>query len=230
MRLRILPVIIFFCFALIVAKVFDLALEKNFRNNNSQALASNATKEDAKAEEPSAKTKDDSLEKDESAQVPPLDATGPTQMNAPKNIEISNQPPTERALLENLSKRRKELDDWANTISMKESVLNATEKKINGKMEELKKLEAEVTTLLELYKTKEDEKTKRLVKIYEDMKPVDAAKILDRMEMVVLLEIAGGMKEDSAAKVLAKMDPNRAKEVTIKLAEQRRMSAPKAPN
>lgn len=237
MNFRILPVIIFFCFALIVAKVFDLALEKDNKSNGVQALAQNKAEDspstEKQSEHSSAAAKDDNASKDESDQAtttPQEQPTPPFQADAPKNIEISNQAPTERALLESLSKRRKELDDWANTISMKESVLNATEKKINNKMEELKKLESEVSQLLELYKAKDDEKAKRLVKIYEDMKPADAAKILDHMEMGVLLEIAGGMKEDAAAKIFAKMDPNKAKEVTVKLAEQRRLSTPKSTN
>ena len=92
-------------------------------------------------------------------------------------------------------------------------------------MEELKKLEADVSALLAQYKTKEDEKTIKLVKIYEGMKPADAAKILNNMDINVVVEIANAMKEDNAAKIISKMDTNKAKELTIKLAEQKRLAA-----
>ena len=212
MQLRILPLVIFFAFALVVAKVADLGLIKGTENNfdiqsNIQAVAASEGDEDG----------GEGNENEEAGE------DGPKQHNAPKNVEISDQAPMERILLENLSKRRKELDDWANTISMKESVLNATEKKINSKMMELKKLEMEVSKLLKQYEQKEEGKHKKLVKIYEGMKPADAAKILNKMEMSILLEIAGGMKEDAASKIVAKMDTNKARALTMMLANQRRL-------
>jgi len=214
MHIRILPLIIFFAFALVTAKVVDLGLEKAIRNNPNikstlQALA--------------ASEEDDENEEKDRGEASEGEPDGPKQRNAPKNIEISDQSPMERILLKNLSKRRKELDDWANTIAMKESVLNATEKKISGKMAELKKLETKVIKLLEQYKIKEDGKNRKLVKIYEGMKPANAAKILNNISMDILLEIAGGMKEDIASKIIAKMDTNKARELTVKLANQRRL-------
>lgn len=237
MKIKILPLLIFFAFALVVAKVFDLAVEKNRLaiSSSFKANAESKGKEAAPAEAP--KEGDAAAPPAEAPKegeaTPPAPGTEPQhsdtpQQNQPKSIEITDQAPMERALLESLSKRRKELDDWANTIAMKESVLNATEKKINSKMEEMKKLQTEITGLLEQYKAKEEEKNRRLVKIYEGMKPADAAKIIENMDMAIQLQIAGGMKEDAAAKIFAKMDPVKAKDLTTKLAEQRSLSAPVA--
>lgn len=217
MQLRILPLFIFFAFALIVAKITDLGIEKSTHKNSVLQPSLDAVA----ASEESPKQDGEAQQTTEGAAQ---EADGPKQENPPKSVEISDQAPMEKALLENLSKRRKELDDWANSIAMKESVLNATEKKINGKMEELKKLEAEVSNLLEQYNKKESEKTQKLVKIYENMKPADAAKILNTMEMGILMEIAGGMKEDAASKIVAKMDPAKARELTARLANQRRLN------
>ncbi|MCE3232572.1 MAG: hypothetical protein K0R98_829 [Rickettsiaceae bacterium] len=138
----------------------------------------------------------------------------------PKELQVTNMSDMEKNLLENLAKRRKELEEWSSSIAMKENILNATEKKINGKMEDLKRLENEVKALLEQYNKKEDEKTKRLVRIYESMKPADAANIFEKMEQEVLLSVVSRMKEDKAGKILAKMNPARAKEVTEQLAKE----------
>lgn len=237
MKIKILPILIFFAFALVVAKVFDLAVDKGAKNNiilSSDMKAQAETKpKEAKAEkkeeekEEAAKEGEEPKEGESPAATDEKPNSDDPQKNPPKSIEISDQAPMERALLENLSKRRKELDDWANTIAMKESVLNATEKKINSKMEEMKKLQADITSLLEQYKSKEDEKNKRLVKIYEGMKPAEAAKILENMDMNIQMQIAGGMKEDIAAKIFAKMDPMKAKDLTTKLAEQRTLGQKK---
>jgi flagellar motility protein MotE (MotC chaperone) len=60
-----------------------------------------------------------------------------------------------------------------------------------------------------------------LVKTYETMKPKDAARIFDTLEMEVLIEVAQRMKEAKLAPVLAAMDPAKAQSVTVELAARR---------
>ncbi len=215
MRIRILPIVIVVAFTLVVVKFFDIVVEKKIYKD---ALVTSSVKAAAQeSEEEGGEEDDEEGRYDEEAYASP-GATGP------KELEVSNISDMERNLLENLSKRRKELEDWAASISMKENILNATEKKINRKMDELKTLQEEVVHLLEEYKQKENKKTQRLVKIYENMKPGSAARIFDRMGMDLLIEVVGKMKEAKSAKILAKIDPEKAKEITLRLAQQRRLS------
>ena len=65
------------------------------------------------------------------------------------------------------------------------------------------------------------------MKIYENMKPQDAAPILQQMEMDVLLEVIGRMREQKSAMVLAQMDPAKARDVTLQLAERNKLPMPK---
>ncbi len=58
----------------------------------------------------------------------------------------------------------------------------------------------------------------QLVKVYEAMKPKDAAQVLERLEMSVLLPIALHMREVRLAPILAAMDPMKARAVTVALA------------
>ena len=60
-----------------------------------------------------------------------------------------------------------------------------------------------------------------LVKVYEVMKPRDAANIFNDMDMPVLLEVVDRMKEAKVASILAAMQPDRARLVTTQLAAQR---------
>ena len=62
---------------------------------------------------------------------------------------------------------------------------------------------------------------RRLVKVYESMKPKDAARIFEEIDMEVLLEVAGGMKENKIAAIMANMTPRRAQELTIELADRK---------
>jgi flagellar motility protein MotE (MotC chaperone) len=59
------------------------------------------------------------------------------------------------------------------------------------------------------------------VKLYASMKPRDAAKIFDDLDTPVLLEVVDRMNERKAAPILAAMQPDRAREVTEKLAATR---------
>ena len=54
----------------------------------------------------------------------------------------------------------------------------------------------------------------RLAKMYENMKPADAAPILSALEMATILEVLSRMREREAARVLAEMPPDLAARIT----------------
>jgi len=143
----------------------------------------------------------------------------------PKSIDLSKQEfsPAEIDVLQNLAKRREELDRWNQDIVTRENVLTAATEKVNGKIKELSSLKLEVGHLLFEYNKKEDEKIASLVKIYQNMKPKEAAAIFEQLDMPILLEVVTKMKEANAALILAQMDPTKAKELTIQLAQQKRL-------
>lgn len=212
MRIRIIPMVIVMSFALVVAKVSDIALQMNQTSDEPSNAQAFAQEDDA----------DLTPETEEEAVLSPNYAGG-----GPSELEITDTTEIEKNLLESLSKRRKELQAWSESISMKENILNATEKKIDRKMAELEKLKKEVSTLLDDYNNIENKKIQRLVKIYENMKPQNAADIFSKMELKILLEVLSKMKEANAAKILAKMDPEKANSITESLAMQRRISTKK---
>ena len=55
------------------------------------------------------------------------------------------------------------------------------------------------------------------------MKPKDAARILENLEMDILLGVAERMKETKMAAILAKMDPKKARQVTVQLATSKEL-------
>lgn len=132
---------------------------------------------------------------------------------------------TEIDLLQNLSKRREELDSRERDLNMKSMVLEATEKRITDRMTEMKTLEAEMQKVVAQYNDKQNDQLKSLVKIYENMKPDEAAAIFNEMEMPILLDVIGRMSERKVAPVLANMKPQKAKDVTQELAEKRKKAA-----
>lgn len=161
----------------------------------------------------------------------PSETEGTTD-NTGKNATPAMQPPEKAAphftpeeveILQRLSERRQQLDKREQDLLMKENVLNATEMKINKKLGELAALKSQVDELLKNYEEKENTKISKLVKIYINMKPKEAALIFERTELPVLLEVLSQMPEKKAAPILAKMDPQYAKDVTTALALRKRL-------
>ena len=67
---------------------------------------------------------------------------------------------------------------------------------------------------------------RRLVKIYESMKPKDAARIFAELELSILLDVISRMREQKSASILAAMDPIQAKTVTSELALRNQLPEP----
>lgn len=122
-------------------------------------------------------------------------------------------------ILKRLNERKKKLLAWEDELRVKHNVLSLTEEKIDKKLEALRVLKKKVESALQEYRKEEDKKTQSLVKIYENMKPKNAADIMARMKLENILPIVDKMKEKNAAEILAKMDPQVAKSITSKLAE-----------
>lgn len=126
-------------------------------------------------------------------------------------------------VLQSLSARREKLDAREQDLQMKEKLMEATEQRINDKLAELKTLQTQVQTLLDQYGQQENKEIASLVKIYENMKPKDAAAIFNELDMPILVEVIDKMSERKVAPVLAGMDPKKAKDVTQELADKRKL-------
>lgn len=133
----------------------------------------------------------------------------------------------ELVLLQSLSQRREELEQRAREIDEREVLLKAAEQRIDQKIGELEGLQASIEALLVKHDEQSEGQLQSLVKIYESMKPKDAARIFEELDMEVLLEVVERMKERKTAPILAEMDPERAKTVTLELAQRRELPMPR---
>ncbi len=127
---------------------------------------------------------------------------------------------SERALLERLQARRQELEARAREIDIRENLLKSAEKRIEGKVEELKAVESRIGAATEQKKEAEDARLKGLVTMYEGMKPKDAAKVFDRLEMPVLFEIASKIAPRKMSDILGLMSPEAAERLTVEMARR----------
>jgi flagellar motility protein MotE (MotC chaperone) len=126
----------------------------------------------------------------------------------------------ERAILERLQQRRQELDTRARELDIRESLIKAAEKRMEGQLTELKETEARITTETQQRDDAQAARFKGLVTMYENMKPRDAAKIFDRLDIGVLLEVASKIEPRHMADIMAQMSPDAAQHLTVELASQ----------
>lgn len=130
-------------------------------------------------------------------------------------------------LLQQLAARREELDRREDKLTRRSELLKAAETRIQSKIEKLESLRKTIEGLLAQYDEESDRKVERLVKIYESMRPDDAAQIFEDLEMPVLLRVLGRMSERKSAPILAEMNAKKAQAVTLELAEQKELPLPR---
>ncbi|WP_373086649.1 MotE family protein [Sneathiella sp.] len=128
---------------------------------------------------------------------------------------------SEVKVLERLSDRRAELDRRNQELDMRDNLLKATESRIDEKITKLKEMETTLNDLLKLHDDQETAQLDSLVKIYEKMKPKDAARIFNNLEMDILIDVASKIKEAKMASILAAMNSQQANKLTVELATRR---------
>jgi flagellar motility protein MotE (MotC chaperone) len=124
-------------------------------------------------------------------------------------------------VLQQLAKRREELELKSRQMDEREAMVAAAEQRMDQKMAELKALQSTVEDLLKKRSDAEESRLQSLVKVYQNMKPKDAAQVFEELDMDVLLEVVSRMNERKLAPILALVSPTKAKEMTYELAQQK---------
>ncbi len=218
--LRVLPLLILVGALMLTIRINDI--RKGIVDAGSLRVASELQAQDARGEAP--------------GQVAQAEAPPPAEAAAPKDaapVPVATVPDqggmtqTEMDVLQKLSDRRGVLESRERDLDRREAMLKAAENQIERKIAEMKTLQSTIEGLLRQYNEQEDNKMRSLVKIYENMKPKDAAKIFEQLDMGILLDVVERMKEQKVAPILAEMDPSKARQLTSDLAQRRQMPVPK---
>lgn len=134
-------------------------------------------------------------------------------------FDTSRQSPAERAILERLGERRQELDTRSREIEIRENLLKAQEKQLENRIHELSDAETRVNGAVNKRSEAEAARFKALVIMYETMKAKDAAKIFDRLDLKILVEVVSQINPRRMADILGQMSPEAAEKLTVELAQ-----------
>ncbi|MDD3021011.1 MAG: flagellar protein FlbB [Alphaproteobacteria bacterium] len=126
-------------------------------------------------------------------------------------------------MYKDLVERRRDLDEREKVLSGREALLDAGQQELDRKYKEMMGIRDEIKSLLKQQSEEESSRLNSLVKIYTGMKPKDAARIFNTLDMDILVEVIGKMPEGKSAPIMAAMDADRARALTTLLAEQKKL-------
>jgi flagellar motility protein MotE (MotC chaperone) len=143
----------------------------------------------------------------------PICAESPAQLA--KDAGLS---PAELQVIQALGARRGELDSREQGLDTQLALIQAAEQKVDARIATMNGLKGDLQGLLGQLDDKQQAEVDRLVKVYEAMKPADAAARFTLLTDEVRLPIAAKMKERALSAMIAKMSPPEAKRLTESLA------------
>jgi len=236
-NIRVIPVVVTAIFCLVVLKVAGLVLDGGYVFDYDPGRAKSSWAQDnlnfpGGAKDSSSVAKGDPADITGSVHGAPKEAPkeDKPKPEAPESKpdgvvyhpEENQQPvsASERAILERLQQRRQELEARSREIDIRESLLKETEKRLENKVEQIKAFEANEKAARDQKTEAENARFKGIVTMYEGMKPKDAAKVFDRLEMSVLLEIASQIAPRKMSDIMGLMQPEAAERLTVELARR----------
>jgi len=131
---------------------------------------------------------------------------------------------SQEALVGRLGDRRAELDRREADLDMRVALVEAAEKRLDEKTSHLAALEARVAALVDEKQATEEAGFRAVVSMYEAMKPKDAAKIFDALDLPVLLKVVRAMSPRKMSPILAAMKAGPAEALTVALASTESMA------
>ena len=212
--IRVIPVVLVAIFGLAVLKIAGLVIDGGYVFEYQPSPPAKRSWAQDNLGFPGARVDGDvtgSVKKEEA----PKPAAPVAEAPNPQSVS-----PSERAILERLQARRQELEQRAREIEIRESLLKSAEKRIEGRVEEAKATEAKISTATGQKAEQDAARFKSIITMYEGMKPKDAAKVFDRLEMSVLYDIASQIAPRKMSDILGLMQPEAAERLTVELARR----------
>lgn len=220
---RILPLTI-------VAVFLVLPLKLGFLSEALPAIAEQIDREfgahdrpwaaDVKAEADAAAKK---AEAENKTAAPPPAAPLP-----PENAKIETATCEDPALRAAIEEQRSDLLGRSRHVVEAEAVLAVTEARTAAQIDKLTGIRKDIEALLRQRSNLQQEDLKRMVSIYEAMKPRDAARIFSTLETSVVVDLLDRMQERRSAPILAELEDTKARDVTQMVLQRRMLPADRA--
>ncbi len=211
--LRILPITL-------VAVLMVLPLRLGSLIDGFPAIAQQFDREFGTHERPWAKD----LKTDAAAPPAPLPAgegTPPAPPAAAPAIALAPPSCDDPLLRAALNEQKTENQTHSRYASDAEAALGAIETRVATQIDRLNAAKREVESLMKQRSSLQQEDIRRMVAIYETMKPRDAARIFSDLETDIVIDVLDRMAERRSAPIIAELEDGKAREVTRIIMQRR---------
>ena len=129
-------------------------------------------------------------------------------------IEPTGNLDTPEAILRSLTRERELVALQKAEIDKRQAEIALAEERLRVERASLTELKTSIETLLAQVEASQTDDLERLIAFYKNMKPADAARIIDDLDIETTIMILGTMNPRIAAPIMAKVSPVRARAVS----------------
>lgn len=137
----------------------------------------------------------------------------------PETAEPAPAPDADR-LLAAIQEREAQLEREAADLAARAQSVSVAEAKLTEQLAAFEKAQAGLEETLAMADRAAEKDIERMTTVYENMKPADAARIFDRMDVNFAAGLLARMRPEAAAQVLTAMDADNAYAVTVTIASR----------
>ncbi len=128
--------------------------------------------------------------------------------------DVRNWSNEELSFFASLNKRKEGLDQREQELKKLEEELQKKQVELDKKISELETMRANIAEVLKEKVTEDQKRLDKLVQVYQNMKPVNAAAILATVDESLAIEILGKMKKREAAAILNFVEAKKARRLS----------------
>lgn len=147
------------------------------------------------------------------------------EAKAPEPCEPVSQ--SVQNVLNSLDQRERSITRREASVQAREADLRILEQQLTTRMEELSAIRTEVKSQLETLQTSQDTRVDEMVRMFNAMRPADAAPILAQTDTPLAVQVLIRMNAGKAGKVLGEMDAPVAARLSEAIARAPKVSQPK---
>lgn len=135
-----------------------------------------------------------------------------------QKAEICTRAAEMQPVIDAMNRRKAWLDEQETALRDRKQTLKIADEEIAGKMAALVAAEEQLRQTIALADTAAEDDLARLTKVYENMKPREAAALFEQMDPVFAAGFLGRMRPEAAAGIMAGLSPEAAHGFSVVLA------------
>lgn len=137
---------------------------------------------------------------------------------APPAAELCKTPEDLRIMVDAFGQREEELDRREAALRDRMQALRVADEEVSARLVELEQAEAALRDTIALAETAAEDDLDRLTRVYESMKPKQAAALFEEMDPNFAAGFLGRMRPEAAADIMAGLSPEAAHVFSVVLA------------